>query len=75
MEKQVDKFARLCFEFNILVYDVGFDSVNVRKGDFEMNVGKWLLSNDYHLLRTMLKVYSSFREFEQRKLRENNEKN
>ena len=67
MENQVDKFARLCAVFNILVYDDNPDFIKVRKGDYQMNVGKWLLGNDYYLLKTLQGVYSSFREIEQNK--------
>ena len=70
MENQVAKFVQICAVFDILVYDVGFDSINVRKGDLEINIGKWLLINDYHLIRMLLEVYSEFRENEQKKARE-----
>ena len=70
MEKQIEKFARLCDVFNFRVYDNNSDYVRVEKGQFQMLIGKYLLSNDYHLIRTLLKVYSEFREYEQnRKLK------
>lgn len=69
MEKQIEKFAKLCAVFNLLVYDDNPNCVKVVKGDYFMLVGKALLSNDYHLINSLKVVYSSFREFEQNNIR------
>lgn len=67
MENQIDKFTSLCAVFNIKVYDVYEDWVKLikgAKGEHQMYVGKWHLSNDVYLLKTLKYVYSKFREME-----------
>lgn len=65
MEKQIEKFAKLCAVFGLLVHDENPNCVKVIKGEYYMLVGKALLINDYHLINSLHKVYSAFREFEQ----------
>lgn len=67
MENQIDKFARLCAVFNILVYDENPNYISIVKGDYEMQVDKVCLSNDYHLIKSLQIAYSTFRDAEQNK--------
>lgn len=70
MEKQIEKFARVCAVFGLLVLNVNPNFVKVIKGDYYMLVGIFRLYNDYELIKSLQLVYSAFREFEQGKLRE-----
>lgn len=67
MENQIEKFTSLCAVFNIKVHDENDDCVKLikgSKGEYQMYVGKWHLSNDIYLLKTLKYVYSEFRKME-----------
>ena len=64
MEKQIEKFSSLCAVFDILVFDENTEYVSLVKDKYELGVSKECLSNDYHLIKSLLMAYSTFNEAE-----------